>query len=287
MGTSSNVVVGLQSTNTIKIGAYGAIEAAAVDVGFIKGGVTFEKDETQYEVKVDQVLATIRKVTTNVSLKFKFSMAEATLANMARAFGLADSALVSSELSLGIPSGADVEKSAFINVKGPGPGTRKITLWKVRPTGKVSPAYKKDEETLFDVEMECLADVTQTAGQEFGLVDDVGADSTAPVIAMTTPASAGSVTAATKNTVLLSITEANLMDKNSIIYGDTVAIFLQGTPNALVAGSVVYDSTAKTITFTPTAVWGAGTYQVMVSTGLKDANGNHLAATFSGYFTAA
>lgn len=284
MGTPANIVVGLQATNTVKIGSYGALEAAAVDIGFIDGGIKIEKDETQYEVKVDQALATIRKVTTNSSLKFSFSMAEATLANMAIAFGMATTAVSSDTISFGVPT-TDEEKTVYINVKGPGPGTCKLTFWKVRPTGKVSPAYKKDDKTLFDVEFEALYDTTQSAGQEFGKAVMTGSDTTPPTIAMTTPAEGGTRTAGGKTTVVLTLTEANPLNQNSIIYGSTVAINKQGTPDTLLAGSIVYDSTAKTITFTPTENWSAGTYSVIVTTGLTDAAGNHLAAPYITYLT--
>ena len=40
MGTSTNIVLGLQSENTLKAGSYGASEADAADLGYIKGGVS-------------------------------------------------------------------------------------------------------------------------------------------------------------------------------------------------------------------------------------------------------
>jgi len=46
-----------------------------------------------------------------------------------------------------------------------------------------------------------------------------------------------------------------------------------------VAGTIAYDRTAKTVTFTPTANWTASdTLQAIVTTGVKDVNGNAVAA---------
>jgi len=290
MGTKANIVVGVQGTNTIKVGEYGENESAARDLGFIKGGVAIEKDETQLEIKVDQVLGTIGKVTTEISYKVTFSMGEATLANMALAFGLPTDSVAGSRLSIGAPT-EDVEKTMYINVKGPGPGTRKYVFHKARPTGKTSPAYKRDEETLHDVEFEILYDCDQSAGEKYGYSTETGADTTAPTIVITSPAEAGTVVDGAKTIVTMTITETNGMNQSTIVYGSgdgaTISIYLQGTPNTLVAGSITYDSTTKVVTFTPTNNWATETYQLAVTTGLKDSAGNYLAEPYLSYFTGA
>jgi hypothetical protein len=114
---------------------------------------------------------------------------------------------------------------------------------------------------------------------------DAGGDTTAPTIAMTTPAPGGTVTKNTSDPVVLTITEANTMNENSMIYGDTIQIIdvtVPGTP-VLVAGTITYSAVAKTITFVPTAVWdaaGSHVYNIIVTTGLEDNAGNNLATTY-------
>jgi len=58
-------------------------------------------------------------------------------------------------------------------------------------------------------------------------------------------------------------------------------------PAVLVAASLVYDRALKTIAITPADNWAAGAYQVVVTTGLRDASGNRLAQPYLGNFTAA
>lgn len=288
MGTATNVVVGLQATNTLKVGAYGAAEVDAVDVGYIKGGVKFDHDAEKYFVKVDQQNGAIDAKTVDESLKVTLSISEATLANLAVAFGYPTTAVSSSTLSFG-GLASDTMRTLYVNVNGVTSGTRKYTIWKCIPTGKTTQEYKKDGETLIDVEFEVLVDTTKTAEQRFGTIVDTGADTTPPTIAMTTPTAGGTRTAGGKTTVVLTITETNPMNENTIVYGDadnaTVSIYKQGTPNTLLAGSIAYSSTAKTITFTPTENWSAGTYHVVVTTGLADQNNNHLAAQYLTYLT--
>jgi hypothetical protein len=102
---------------------------------------------------------------------------------------------------------------------------------------------------------------------------------------MTTPVSGGDVTKNTSDPVVLAITEANTMNENSMIYGDTIQIMdvTTNTAPVLVAGTITYNSTTKEITFVPTAVWdaaGSHVYNVIVTTGLEDSAGNNLAATY-------
>jgi predicted RecA/RadA family phage recombinase len=141
--------------------------------------------------------------------------------------------------------------------------------------------------TFVDIEFTVLQDLTKPAKAQIGTVVDTGSDTTAPTIAMTTPATGGTVTKDAKGTILLTITEANAMDESSIVYGDTVKVLnTTSGKQGLVAGTIAYDATAKTITFTPTNNWTASeTGIVVVSTGMRDANGNNLAATFVGTFS--
>lgn len=171
MGTATNIVVGVQSSGTLKIGEYGALETAARDAGFIKGGVSIEHELTSTDIKVDQSLGAVERVATAESMKIKLSLAEVTLANLAAAYGYPDSAVSNGTFSFGDLAGG-ASKTLFINVNGPSGYTRKYTFWKVQPTGKTTQAYKRDGETLVDVEFAVLCDTSKTAACRFGQVTD-------------------------------------------------------------------------------------------------------------------
>jgi len=169
-GNKGNVIVGLQD-GTIKVGEYGAAETAAVDVGYIKGGVQIQHSVDWVDIEVDQALGKIDMVPKKEEITLKFSMAEATLANLQAAIGHGGVAISGTTLKMS-DSASAIYKTVFINVKGPSAGTRKYTFWRVVFTGKVSPAYKKDNETLFDVEAEVLCDTTKDSTVRFGQIDD-------------------------------------------------------------------------------------------------------------------
>ena len=170
MSSSTNIVVGVSASGTVKAGDYGAQESAATDLGFIKGGVSIEHEETSYDIKVDQVLAPIDKVTTDESLKIKFSLSEATLDNIALALGV--SVGTGGKIEFGDKTGSIV-KTLFINVKGANNSSRKYTFWRCRPTGKTGQTYKRDGETLIEAEFDVLADISKGRGKRFGTIEDL------------------------------------------------------------------------------------------------------------------
>jgi len=174
MATTTNIVIGMQSENTLKIGAYGAAETAATDAGLLKGGISIEHDETHHEVKVDQALGVVQRITTDESMKVKVTLAESTLANLALAFGYGGDSVANGQFSFG-GRNADTPRTLYINVNGPAGATRKYVFWKALPSGKTTHAYKKDGETVCDVEFEILTDLTKTAGSRFGTVTDTAA----------------------------------------------------------------------------------------------------------------
>lgn len=285
-GTTTEIIpAGLAAESYVKVGDYGDEVGDCVDLGYLKDGVNIDVEVGRHEVFVDQVLGAVDMPPNKESVVVKFSIAQASLEKMAIALGYPSSAVASGVFTFGnAPDSA--KKTLFFFSPGPNGGTRTHHFFKA-VSGKSSPAYQKDKEVVVDVEFNCLADTTKSSGGAFFEWTDTGADSTAPTVAMTTPASGGSRTAGSSETVLMTITEAGQMDEGSIRYGDTVQVLKEGAGSApaLVAGSIAYDSSAKTITFTPSSVWTAGNYMVMVSTGLRDAALNNLASTYVGYFT--
>ncbi len=170
MGTPKNIVIGMNHSSTVKIGDYNSQESAATDLGYIKGGVIIEHNETSYDIKVDQVLGIIDKVTTDESLKIKVSLAEASLSNIAMAFGYS-AASSAKTFSFGHKGNTPI-KTLFVNVLGTGVDARRYTFWKCRPTGKTVQTYKCDGETLVEIEFDVLSDTSKAITQRFGKIDD-------------------------------------------------------------------------------------------------------------------
>jgi len=282
MGTLSKIAFGLVASNSIKVGAYGAVEGDAVALGYLSGSLEIEHGEESKDVRVDQVIGIIKKHTIDETMKIRITAAEVSLENLAIAFGYPTSAVSGGNtLNIGGKT-SNTYRTVYVNVNGGDGITRKFTFHKCKPTGASTHSYGRENETVADMEFEVIVDTTKTAEQQFATVVDSGADTTPPTVVLTTPADGGEVAKDAKTTVLWTFTETNLMDANTIIYGDTVLIMNTTTPasTVLVAGSIAYDTSAKTITFTPTDNWtGEDTLQAIVTTGVKDQNGNAMAAT--------
>lgn len=279
--STSNIVVGVASENTVKIGAYNATEAAADDLGLTDGGVEIIKNEETKEIMADQALGPVDVVTIKEGSGLKFNLLESSLANIAKAFGQPASAVVGGAFTLGGKSDIRDHRTVYVNVKGPGPGTLKITVHKAKIKGDSSLKYTKDGVTLVPVEVIALEDMTRTAGERMMSFAASGADSTAPQVALSSPVDGGTTPKDAKGAIEWTFTEVGNMDAGSIVYGKTVLILNITTPGsaAIVAGTLVYSAATKKMTFTPTNNWTASdSLQAMVTTGVKDAAGNALAA---------
>ncbi|GAG54965.1 unnamed protein product, partial [marine sediment metagenome] len=160
----------------------------------------------------------------------------------------------------------------YLNGIGVTGGTIKHTLHRCVFIGSAERTYAIDGTRAIAVEIEVLPDVSNA--NAFGTYVQTGADTTPPTIAMTAPAEDGNVTAASSDTVTLTITEATSnIDEGSVVYGDlddaTVFINNVEDPAATVlkAGTIVFNQVAKTIVFTPDVVWEAAgeNFQVIVT----------------------
>ncbi|MDR0291763.1 MAG: hypothetical protein LBI01_03150 [Elusimicrobium sp.] len=166
---TTNIVVGLQTQNTISLAAYGAAEETGAQLGLVKGGVSIEHDTTAQEIMVDQYLGPIDIITTAESLTVKTSLAEAILANLAAALGAA----APEQNALNLTTAADNFYTLYINVKGAHGKKRKYTFWKCKVKGKTAQAYKRDGETVADIEFNVLVDASKSADCRFGKVEDL------------------------------------------------------------------------------------------------------------------
>ncbi len=283
---TQNIVFGFNlGTAAVVVAAYGVAEGSGVDLGRTEGGVEFSLEREMKQVETDQDPGPTATKEIKRAGKLKFKLAEATLANLCLAFNLPTASVAASTLSLGSITGGpggELYRTVYVNVDGPAGGSRKYTLHKCSVSGGGAHAYQKDDKTVIEVELDVLWDSSQSSGVEMGTIVDTSSDTTAPTVVLTTPADGGTVTKVTKGTVMWTITEANQIDEGTIVYGDTFNIINITVPATatLVAGTIVYDRTLKTVTFTPTANWTASdSLQAIVTTGLKDMAGNAMAAT--------
>ncbi|HHW15436.1 MAG TPA: Ig-like domain-containing protein [Firmicutes bacterium] len=277
--TPESILVGAA---TLKVGSYGCVEASMRDVGATDGGVEVSFATEKLEIEVDQAYGPVKTVKTKESMTVKASLAEATLENIALAFGYPSSAVAGDVFSFGGDNTIPEFQVIFYGT-GPNGKERKVTLWKCNITGNTSMAYKKGEKVLIPVEIQVLADTTKPDKQRFGKIEDLAADATAPTVTGVTPANNATAVAVSSN-VQITFSE----DMQAATINPATVLLLNASTGAAVAGSVAYDSSTRKATFTPSANLSAATaYLVVVTTAVKDLAGNALAAAYNSKFTTA
>jgi len=289
-GTVANILVG--GITNIKVAAYGGVEGAATDIGFTKEGVKLSMPREYYDVKVDQIVGTIKKRVTDRKFIIDLVLSESTLENLAKVFDLPTTAVAGDTLTIDA-NATETNRTIYLNGEAESGGTRKVTLHKCVMIGTGEHTYAKDGERAVTVQIEALVDTLNS--NEFGTIVDASSDAIAPTIALASPIDGGNLSATGTTAIVLQITEAGNMDESTIVYGSgdgaTVMVFDIENPLAITlkAGTIAYNSTTKQITFTPTAAWAgaANNYQVIVTTGLSDEAGNHLATVFIGHLVTA
>lgn len=169
------------TTGNIIIGACTSFSVDSVDCGATSGGVMVEKKQTFTDLQVDQITGIIKKAIKEETYTITTELAEATLTNLQIAFGASAAPVTavspaSNTLSLGLESGAIEHKLTFV---GPCPSggtaaykTRTFTLNRAVNVTATKIDLARDKETLFAVSFECLPDLTQPAGSEYGTVVD-------------------------------------------------------------------------------------------------------------------
>jgi len=279
---TGNITFGFNlGTAAVKIGAYDDAEGTAVDLGKTVGGVEFVMEREVKHVETDQDPGPVAARETKRMGKVKMKLAESSLANLAKAWNLPVASVSGSTLTLDVDSDGELYRTVYLNADGPSGGVRKYTLHKCVITGGGATGFKRDEASNIELEFDVLWDTSKGASGQMGTVVDTSSDTTAPTVALTAPADGGTVTKDTVGTVTWTFTEANAINENTLVYGSTVILLNTTTPAsaALKAGTISYNSTTKVLTFTPTSNWTASdTYQAIITTGVKDVNGNALAA---------
>lgn len=166
------------TAGNIIIGPCSSFKIDGTDVGATSGGVTVEKKQTFTDLQVDQITGIVKKSIKEETYTITTSLAEATLPNLQIAFGASAAPTTattpaSETLTLGLESGAVEHTLTFV---GPSPKgtytTRTFSLNRAVNVTATKIDLARDKETLFAVSFECLPDLTQTAGSEYGTVAD-------------------------------------------------------------------------------------------------------------------
>ncbi|MFA5558622.1 MAG: hypothetical protein WDA59_04070 [Methanofastidiosum sp.] len=153
MASSANVLVGVAS-----------VSFDSAPLGWTTDGVTLTINTEVADIKVEEVIGTIKRVVTDQSIEVTLNMAEGTLDNLAKA--IPNSSLSSSTITLG---GGTYQSGALVLIgKNPAGFNRTITLTKVTPIGSIGIPYKKGEISVIPVTFSALVGDT---GQ-FGTIVD-------------------------------------------------------------------------------------------------------------------
>lgn len=159
-------------------------EADWTNVGFTMDGleVTFEPDHV--DIMVDQLGDAAKLVEQSTKVSIKTTLAEATLNNLAYAWGYDESSAAGLSgkyddgddevFNLGIfATGIPLERALYFVGKGPGGVKRTYTTWRVIAVSSSGHSYKRGEATVYPVEFRVLANGLRT-GNEYGVIRDIG-----------------------------------------------------------------------------------------------------------------
>lgn len=164
MGTVANVIVGVA---TVTVTPITGGPAAPVTIGFTTDGVTMAIKSSFADIKVEEVVGTIKRILTDQEVTVSINIAEADLNNLV--MSIPGSSLSGAILTLG---GSILQEYSMVLVgKAPPPAAgliRTITLNHVNPTGEVGMPFKKGEVSVVPVTFSCLVD----AAGEFGNITD-------------------------------------------------------------------------------------------------------------------
>lgn len=154
------------------------------NVGFTIDGleVTFEPD--MVDITVDQLGDAAKLVEQSTKVMLKTTLAEATLTNLAYAWGYDEASAAGLSglyqdgqdqvFNIGVfATGIPLERALFFKGKGPGGVDRTYTCWRVVSVASSGHSYKRGEATVFPVEFRVLPQASKT-GNEYGVIRDIG-----------------------------------------------------------------------------------------------------------------
>lgn len=174
-----NILVGVGKLAVSgELDANGAPSSPPVDVGYTTEGVEISLEPSITDVNVDQLGDAAKLIEESIQVTISTTLAEATLANLALAWGRPDSAYtttdggISGTLKLGVNcSGKPVERQLVFTGASPDGNERVYTCNRAVSVASSAHSYKRGEATLFPVEFRILPDGSAT-GQEYGTIVD-------------------------------------------------------------------------------------------------------------------
>ena len=266
----------------IFVGAYGDLKENARDVGITQGGVSFSQEVEFREFDdADQYLGVVGLAKIGERTEITYTMKENVLENMKLAWGLSDEQIDEENNTLYFGGDPTIDyKSLFLEGPAPGGGTTNYEFWKAFPISASEVEYTKDENTIYEVTMLLIEDVTKPEKQRLGKRVDVYDDTTPPAVDSVLPAdSATDVAVDTEVTWTFSedIQQRDITAGNFNIVDDT------GTE---VDGELAYNPNTFEVTFTPDAnLANNTTYLAFVSGEVRDMAGNSMGDNYRTSFT--
>lgn len=170
-----NILVGVGTIELSgELDADGNPSTPLVDMGYTIDGVEITLEPDIVDIVVDQLGDAAKLIEQSVKVMVKTTLAEATLANLAIAWGRPDTAFnpVTDTLKLGVnETGKPVERQLRFIGKSPEGTDRTYTTYRVVSVAASGHSYKRGEATVFPVEFRVLPDGSQS-GQEYGTIVD-------------------------------------------------------------------------------------------------------------------
>jgi hypothetical protein len=164
-----NILVGVGTIQLSgELDSNGVPASSLADMGYTIDGVEITMEPDIVDIVVDQLGDAAKLIEQSVKVMIKTTLAEATLANLAIAWGRPDAAYTAGtlggELKLGVnPTG-----------KSPEGLDRTYTCWRAVSVASSAHSYKRGEATVFPVEFRILPDGSRT-GEEYGVIVDAEA----------------------------------------------------------------------------------------------------------------
>lgn len=169
------------NTANMILSAVTSLTVDGTDVGGTEGGLTVTKKQTTVALNVDQIVGTAALAIKDETYTITTMLAEVTLDNLQLAWSNKSAPVVSSTnanttLNLDASDGSVVEHTlVFTGRSSPGGSagykTRTFTFNRAINVSVGKAELSKDKQTVFEVEFQCLPDMTKSSGQYGTVVD--------------------------------------------------------------------------------------------------------------------
>jgi hypothetical protein len=143
------------AVDELKVGGSGG-----TDVGFTRGGVSISRSLSTHLSEVDQLGGHIRGRTIMNEMFIKTTMAQGSLPNLAYAWNIAQTAIVSS--SMDVTDSDDQENVIYIKAPGPEGKHTYVEAYRCFAQGNMETGWKKDADIEVAVEFRVFMDTDKT-----------------------------------------------------------------------------------------------------------------------------